>query len=127
MLCLGAGSIPVGSLNPKPNWYFLNYIITFVLHIIHTIMTGELQTPRAQFSLLPSKQYIITSQSSSHGMLCLGAGLIPVGSMNPKPNLYFRNHIITLVLDIIHTIMTGELQTPRAQFSLLTSKQVTGL
>ena len=95
MLCLGAGSIPVGSLNPKPSWYFLNYIIT--------------------------------SQSSSHGMLCLGAGLIPVGLMNPKPNLYFRNHIITLVLDIIHTIMTGELQTPRAQFSLLTSKQVTGL
>ena len=81
MLCLGAGSIPVGSLNPKPNWYFLNYIIT--------------------------------SQSSSHGMLCLGAGLIPVGLMNPKPNLYFRNHIITLVLDIIHTIMTGELQTPK--------------
>ena len=28
MLCLGAGSIPVGSLNPKPNLYFLNYIIT---------------------------------------------------------------------------------------------------
>ena len=83
------------SLNPKPSWYFLNYIIT--------------------------------SQSSSHGMLCLGAGLIPVGLMNPKPNLYFRTHIITLVLDIIHTIMTGELQTPRAQFSLLTSKQVTGL
>ena len=95
MLCLGAGSIPVGSLNPKPNWYFLNYIIN--------------------------------SQSSSHGMLCLGAGLIPVGSMNPKPNWYFLNNIITLVLHIIHTIMTGELQTPRAQFSLLPSKQVTGL
>ena len=82
MLCLGAGSIPVGSLKPKPSWYFLNYIIT--------------------------------SQSSSHGMLCLGAGLIPVGSMNPKPNLYFLNNIIILVLAIIHTIMTGELQTSRA-------------
>ena len=90
MLCLGAGSIPVGSLNPKPNWYFLNYIIT--------------------------------SQSSSHGMLCLGAGLIPVGSLNPKPNWYFLNIISPLFL-----IMTGELQTPRAQFSLLPSKQVTGL
>ena len=95
MLFLGAGSIPVGSLNPKPSWYFLNYIIT--------------------------------SQSSSHGMLCLGAGLIPVGLMNPKPNWYFLNNIITLFLHIIHTIMTGELQTPWAQFSLLTSKQVTGL
>ena len=95
MLCLSAGSIPVGSLNPKPNLYFLNYIIT--------------------------------SQSSSHGMLCLGAGLIPVGSMNPKPNFNFVNNIVTLVLAIIHTIMTGELLTPRAQFSLLTSKQVTGL
>ena len=95
MLCLGTGSIPVGSLSPKPSWYFLNDIIT--------------------------------SQSSSYEMLCLGAGLIPVGSMNPKPYWYFRNNIITLVLHIIHTIMTGELQTPRAQFSLLTSKQVTGL
>ena len=91
MLCLGAGSIPVGSLNPKPNWYFLNYIIT--------------------------------SQSSSHGMLCLGAGLIPVGSMNPKSNWYFLNNIIPFVLNNILTIMTGELQTPRAQFSLLPSKQ----
>ena len=95
MLCLGAGYIPVGSLNPKPNRYFLNYIIT--------------------------------SQSSSHGMLCLGAGLIPVGSLNPKPNWYFLNNIITFVLDNILTIMTGELQTPRDQFSLLSSKQVTGL